>query len=504
MRREHLALVGHAIKRVTRDACGRRQVEPADVVGRLAVDVGKAQPQVAERLIRRLLQRLGHDLLAQQRVGGLLVAVEDELAHLRQRFEGVGVDRVVRAAGPDGGLVETDALVGHAAEHHAGQPAVANGQRLDPLLGGRVVPKLEGGVVGHVHGGGLALIGSGRKALEREHGGGVVLAERLEAGLVEVQAVVLPLRALRGDDVRGRHDVGQLGEHVLVERRAHAALLGAEQFAGEKGHVLRVEIEVAQQAVVDSLDLAGPFLVAGIRLALVQQHALDHARLLGDFAHVDEPLIRVVAVRRGHAFEPVGGVVEVLLLGVGALLVELDARAGDADVDHADAVIFGQHLDHPAAEEVDRAHPVVLAVERRISRIPVSLLALEARHVDGGEHAEALGVAVLKVVERPGPGLHVRLAEAQVNEEFGVGPGIVVGVVLPRRQDRRARQQREHAGDERQKGVHGGSFNGLRGGPRRAPAARSRRGGSARSDGWCRRRCSAGTRPARCGGRAFP
>ena len=52
---------------------------------------------------------------------------------------------VVGFAGPDGMLVELDALVGGAAEDHGAHAAVADGQGFGPESGGLVVPESEGG-----------------------------------------------------------------------------------------------------------------------------------------------------------------------------------------------------------------------------------------------------------------------------------------------------------------------------------------------------------------------
>ena len=55
---------------------------------------------------------------------------------------------VVGLAGPDGTLVELDALVRGAAEDHGAHAAVADGQGVGPENGGLVVPEGEGGWLG--------------------------------------------------------------------------------------------------------------------------------------------------------------------------------------------------------------------------------------------------------------------------------------------------------------------------------------------------------------------
>ena len=60
---------------------------------------------------------------------------------------------VVRLAGPDGALVELDALVRDAAEDHGAQAAVADGQGFDPEIRGLAVPESERGLGAERHDG---------------------------------------------------------------------------------------------------------------------------------------------------------------------------------------------------------------------------------------------------------------------------------------------------------------------------------------------------------------
>ena len=60
---------------------------------------------------------------------------------MRQGFEGGGIARILRIAVPQRVLVELQALIGDATEHHRPEPPVAQRQRLLPHLGGLAVPQ---------------------------------------------------------------------------------------------------------------------------------------------------------------------------------------------------------------------------------------------------------------------------------------------------------------------------------------------------------------------------
>ena len=92
-------------------------------------------------LIGLLVERHAHELARRQVFGFLLFALEEELPDLGQELRCTGVGVIVRLAGPDGVLVELDALVSYSAEDHAAQEAVAHGQSFHPQFGGMLVPE---------------------------------------------------------------------------------------------------------------------------------------------------------------------------------------------------------------------------------------------------------------------------------------------------------------------------------------------------------------------------
>ena len=133
--REDLAGEGGVADPVANADDGAVEVQLAAVVRRMLVALHH-EPQIAQRLIRLQVARPAHELLVGEVLGFLVAAIADELPHRRQVLERLAVDRVVRPAGPEGILVQLDALGGHSPEDHAAQSAVADGQRLDPLSRG--------------------------------------------------------------------------------------------------------------------------------------------------------------------------------------------------------------------------------------------------------------------------------------------------------------------------------------------------------------------------------
>jgi hypothetical protein len=79
---------------------GAVEVQFASIVDRPLVTFHD-EPQVAERLIGLQVARPSHELLVGQVLRLLVATVADELPHLRQVRERLGVDRVIGPAGPE-------------------------------------------------------------------------------------------------------------------------------------------------------------------------------------------------------------------------------------------------------------------------------------------------------------------------------------------------------------------------------------------------------------------
>ena len=144
---EILALVVDAIGGISGDGTGRveRQLTVVAGVGTLT---GETEVEVAEGLVRHAVVGAALHMLGGQVLGFLVAALPNQLAHLGQVFQGLGVGVVVGLPGPDGLLVQLQPVGGHIAVDHGPQTAVADGKGLVPVLCRSVVPQqmLAGGM----------------------------------------------------------------------------------------------------------------------------------------------------------------------------------------------------------------------------------------------------------------------------------------------------------------------------------------------------------------------
>ena len=104
---------------------------------------GESQLEVDEWLVGELEERNAHELPFGQGLRLALLALEEEAADFGQVLHGSLVGIVVRLASPDGVLVDLQSLLGRSAEDHRAQTAVADGQRLVPAPGGRIVAQRQ-------------------------------------------------------------------------------------------------------------------------------------------------------------------------------------------------------------------------------------------------------------------------------------------------------------------------------------------------------------------------
>ena len=165
---------------------GRVEIELAAVVARGTMG-GEGERQVAEGLVVLLPQRHAHAVLAGQALGLALLALEEKLPHLGQRVGGAEVLVVLRLAGPQAVFIELEPLDGHAAEDRGAHTAVADHERLLPLLGGPAVPQ---------HPAALR-----RRGLAGELGVG--RAHRVGGGLLEILCHFLSFRTVGVDGPAG-------------------------------------------------------------------------------------------------------------------------------------------------------------------------------------------------------------------------------------------------------------------------------------------------------------
>ena len=175
---------------------------------------------------------------------------------------------------------------------------------------------------------------------------------------------------------------------------------------------------------MDLLHAPRPGGVVRVGLALVQQHALDHAVLLGDARHVQQALVGAHPIRFRDIHEPaarrIGGFRrQVFLAGVLVPEFQLGTRYGHVNYAHAD--LIRQVLNHLASEEIDRAHVAAFAADGRDRRVPLAHFAAVTGHVHRRHELEAGVVEALVLGCGPRAGFHVGLAEAEIDVEIRVG-----------------------------------------------------------------------------------
>ncbi len=130
---------------------GGFEIEFAVVVGGV-LGAFEMEHEVAEWLVGFLARQAAGELgdaeefLGGEGLGGVVLAVEDELAEFGEMLGRGGAGVVVGLAVPEGGFVKLDAFVGDAAEDHGADAAVADGLGVVPLGGGVVEPEFLGDV----------------------------------------------------------------------------------------------------------------------------------------------------------------------------------------------------------------------------------------------------------------------------------------------------------------------------------------------------------------------
>ena len=175
---------------------------------------------------------------------------------------------------------------------------------------------------------------------------------------------------------------------------------------------------------MDLLHAARPRRIVRVGFTLVQEHAFDDTVFLRFACGLHQALVGVHTIFLRHVHEPAAGRVRGLhrqIIRAGILVPKLEFRTRHGHIDHAHAITLRQHLDHLAAEEIHRAHVIILPANGRDGRVPVVPLTAIARHIHGGHELEARIVEVLVLFGRTGARLHVGLAEAKVDEEIMVG-----------------------------------------------------------------------------------
>jgi hypothetical protein len=139
-RGDHLTQVLDGANREARARDRGIQIQFAFIRGR-CFEATKGQQHVAHRLVGHLLDRPSHQSGIGERFRLGIAPRKDEPAYLGQRLQRICMRRVVRTSCEERVFVELQPLEPDATEHHRAESAVADGQRLDPLLRRLPIPQ---------------------------------------------------------------------------------------------------------------------------------------------------------------------------------------------------------------------------------------------------------------------------------------------------------------------------------------------------------------------------
>ena len=244
----------------------------------------------------------------------------------------------------------------------------------------------------------------GLEAKVTGHGLSIAATQLAIAGSVEVQTVGTVGAVVAGDDLTGVDGLRQL-VNLLLATDADTLAVGLYDVAHIEIHLLGFQLQVAAEVVVNLLHHASPLRIAGVRLALMHQDALDDAVLLGLLGQRDQSLVGVVVVGLQHALHPRWGLLDIALYAVGQ--ESLDVDAADSHVDDANFNIVGRGGHHRAAKPVGRCQAGVGTAERSRGLTPFAHLTTLVGEVNGGHQQEARPWAGQVLSLRTGITLHV-------------------------------------------------------------------------------------------------
>ena len=106
-------------------------------------------------------------------------------------------------------------------------------------------------------------------------------------------------------------------------------------------YLLRLQLQITTEVVIDLLHHASPLGVAGISLALMHQNTLDDTVLLGFLGQLNQTLVGVIIVSLKHTLHPTRS----LLLHVAGNAVgqeTLDVNTTDGHMNNTNLDIVGQ------------------------------------------------------------------------------------------------------------------------------------------------------------------
>ena len=185
--------------------------------------------------------------------------------------------------------------------------------------------------------------------------------------------------------------------------------------ANQQRHLSGREAQILQHTFIDALHLMRPLAVACVRLALMEEYALDDAVVLSLACQGDEVCIGVTAIVLCPVLEPVGLLPQVV--GTPLLVKQLYLASAYRYVYDTYANLFGEVLQQCASEVVGRAQTSVYHREWRHRLVPLTTYAAHLRHVERRHYLQSRPYAYRVLRLYGATPLHVRLAEAEIHVE---------------------------------------------------------------------------------------
>ena len=183
--------------------------------------------------------------------------------------------------------------------------------------------------------------------------------------------------------------------------------------------------------MINLLYFISPFLVAGVRFALMQQYTANDTLLLSLFSQRHESFVGIVIVCLQCTFHPMRSTIVYIVLN-GVADKSIDVNATDGHVDDTKAKIVRKVFTQGATEVVGRCQTSILAAQRWYGLVPLAHLTTTSFVVHGGHHQEAFVHALQVLWLNLGIAFHVGLSQTEKDVEVLIGTFLIFSPVLGR------------------------------------------------------------------------